>query len=273
MERHVTTADGTLLCIDETGDPEAPLVLQLEGHMAQLIATPASYCERLAAHGFRVVRVDNRDVGRSQRFPGAAYSLADMVEDVHGLLRVLDRPAVVCGRSMGGAIAQLLAITHPQDVLGLGLFFTFAKEARPGEPVPTGPAPISAAPFADEESFVAWEHATLPGIAGSDHPYGAAYLEWVARTAWSRGVDWDGFERQRQAIARTQPWADRLVDVRVPVSIVHGEQDPIVPVGAAHHLAELLPSATLDVVPGLGHQQPAALDGLFVEATLRAVPT
>lgn len=272
MERLVTTANGTLLCIDEVGDPRGPLVLQLEGHMAQLIATPASYCERLAARGLRVVRVDNRDVGRSQRFPGTDYSLIDMAEDVHGLLQVLGDPAVVCGRSMGGAIAQLLAIAHPDDVVGLGLFFTFAKEARPGEPVPISPSSISPAPFADEESFVAWERATLPGIAGTDHPFSDEYLDWIARAAWSRGVDWGGFERQRLAIAATGPWADQLVQLRVPAAIVHGEQDSVVPVAGGLRLGELLPQASMHVVPGMGHQQPAALDELFVAATLQAFP-
>lgn len=267
MERLVTTAGGTLLCIDEVGDPEAPLVLQLEGHMAQLIATPSSYCERLAARGLHVVRVDNRDVGRSQRFPGVDYTLADMAEDIHGLLQVLGGPALVCGRSMGGAIAQLLAVTYPQDVRGLGLFFTYAKEGdAAGEPPPIGQAP-----FHDEETYVAWERATLPGIAGAHHPFSDAYVEWLARTAWGRGVAWDGFERQRRAMAFTPPWAERLADVDVPVVIVHGDQDPIIPADAARRLGALLPGARLHVVPGMGHQQPIELDEFFVEATLQVV--
>lgn len=265
MEHVVTCANGTRLAIDEIGAPNAPLVLQLEGHMAQLVATPASYCARLADRGLRVVRVDNRDVGRSSRFDGSDYTLADMVDDVHGLLQVLGGPAVVCGRSMGGAIAQLLALTHPSDVRGLGLFFTFAKDA-PWPP----PAPIAPAPFTDLDSFREWERATLPGIAGPDYPFSTEDIDTLAETMWHRGVSWDGFERQRRAMGRPDPWAHRLGEIAVPVAVVHGAADPVIPVAAAHRLAALLPGAELRIIDGLGHQQPPELDDVFVTATLTA---
>ncbi len=271
MERDVVATNGTRLRIDDFGDPSGTLILQLEGHMAQLIATPESYCRRLADEGFWVVRVDNRDAGGSQRFAGVDYTLTDLAEDVHGLVQVIGRPAVVCGRSMGGAVAQLLTVEHPEDVLGLGLFFTFAKH----DPSPL-PEPVRPAPFGDEESFVAWQQADLPGIAGSAHPFDPEFVDWHARTMWSRGVDWGGFERQRRAIALTPPWAHRLGDLsrdaagELPVAIMHGAEDSIVPVDAAYRLLEHIPHAQLHIVPDLGHQQPAALDELFVAATLAA---
>ncbi|MDO5499347.1 MAG: alpha/beta hydrolase [Propionibacteriaceae bacterium] len=241
MERTVRTANGTDLRIDEVGDAGAPLIVQLEGHMAQLIATPESYCRLLAEEGFRVVRVDNRDVGGSSRFPGRSYRLTEMAEDVHGLIGELGRPAVVCGRSMGGAIAQLLAIRHPDDVLGLGLFFTFAKEAPPREP----PAPTMA-PFHDQATFVAWEQQTLPGIAGSAHPFPAAYITWLATTMWRRGVDWSGFERQRRAMELEPPWGADLARVTVPTVIVHGEEDLIVPPAAGNGWPRCCPTRSCE---------------------------
>ncbi|MDO5697130.1 MAG: alpha/beta hydrolase [Dermatophilus congolensis] len=268
MERIVDLANGTRLCIDEIGDPQAPLVLQIEGHMAQLISTPESYCERLAEHGFRVVRVDNRDIGRSSRFPGVDYRLRDMAADVHELLRVLGSPAVVCGRSMGGAIAQLLAIDHPDDVLGLGLFYTYAKSLEVHGDAP--PAPFTPAPFSDARSFFIWERSSLPAIAGSQHPYPPGYIEWLADTMWARGVDWEGFERQRRAMGFEAPWAKGLAAVDVPTVIVHGDEDPVVPVEAGRRLHTLLPGSDLRIIEGLGHQQPEALDDVFVEATLAA---
>lgn len=267
VERDVTTPNGTRLRIDEAGDPRGRLVVQLEGHMAQLIATPQSYVDRLTELGMRVVRVDNRDVGGSDRFAGRPYALDAMADDVHGLIEVLGAPAVVCGRSMGGAIAQLLALAHPGDVLGLGLFYTFAKQS-PSPPVPPPQPP----PFADERSFVDWQSATVPWIAGSAHPYPPGFLDGLARRAWARGVDWSGFERQRLAMAGTEPWADRLAALgpHLPVAVVHGAEDPIVPVQAAYRLHELVPHSSLQVVPGLGHQQPPELDELFVAATRHA---
>lgn len=263
MERIIHCPNGTRLCIDEIGDPGGPLVVQLEGHMAQLVSTPLSYAELLADHGLRVVRVDNRDVGRSSRCPGQDYTLADLAADVHGLIGELGGPAVVCGRSMGGAVAQLLAIHHPEDVCGLGLFFTFAKEAPSPDPAPIGPAP-----FHDETSFLDWERQSLPGIAGSRHPFSDADITWLADTMWRRGVDWAGFERQRRAMGLEPPWAARLAEVRVPTVVVHGAEDQVVPVAAARRLAELIPHAELSVVDGMGHQQPPALDDIFVDATL-----
>ncbi len=267
MERIVACPNGTSLAIDEIGPGDGPLLLQLEGHMAQLVATPRSYCERLAGLGYRVVRVDNRDAGRSTRFPGAGYTLADMAEDVHGLLQVLGSPAVVCGRSMGGAIAQLLALAHPEDVLGLGLFFTYAKQVPAGLLPPPRPAP-----FGDAESYRRWEHASLRPIAGPDYPFAPEYIDELAATAWARAgaVDWDGYERQRRAMWLTPPWASRLAQVSVPVAIVHGEQDSVITLPAARALQRALPQAVLRVVPGMGHQQPPELDELFVAATLHA---
>lgn len=265
MERMVTAANGTQLAIDELGDPGAPLIVQLEGHQAQWVSVPDSYCRSLVEAGFRVVRMDNRDVGRSQRFAGIDYTLADMAADVHGLLQVLGSPAVVCGRSMGGAIAQLLAVHHPEAVLGLGLFYTFAKRTRSGAlPPRTEP------PFHTEDEFTRWQHRSLPPIAGPRYPYTPESLDHLAHTMWLRGVDWAGYDRQLQAMWRQPAWAEHLAAVDVPVAIVHGDLDPLIGVEEAHDLARLLPHARLHIVPGLGHQQPVALDDLFVTATLQA---
>lgn len=267
MERVVRLANGSVLCVDERGDAHAPLILQIEGHMAQLVSTPETYVDRLVEIGYRVVRVDNRDVGRSARFDGAAYTLADMAEDLHHLLADLGGPAVVCGRSMGGAVAQLLALAHPDDVVGLGLFFTWAGSMTGGlEPEPRP------APFRDEESFLAWELDSLPRIAGSAHPFGRDEIETLARHLWQRGVSWDGYERQRRAIATTPPWASRLGEIAVPAVVVHGTEDPVIPVSAGEQLAGLIPGAELRLVDGMGHQQPPALDEFFLEATVAVCP-
>ncbi len=262
MERPIDLDNGTRLCVDEMGPAGGGLVVQLEGHMAQLISTPASYCERLAEAGLRCVRVDNRDVGRSSRFPGVEYTLTEMADDVHALVAALGPPAVVVGRSMGGAIAQLLALSHPDDVLGLGLFYTFAKETAWHQ------RPPDTAPFDDEASWVAWERATLPAIAGSAHPFTESQIDALAHATWARGVDWAGFERQRRASEITDAWAHRLGEIRVPCAILHGAEDALIAPSAARRLHEALPDATLTVVPGLGHQQPPALDDLFAGLTL-----
>lgn len=276
MERIVEVSNGSWLCIEEFGDPEAPLVLQIEGHKAQMVSIPDSYCHKVAEAGYRVVRFDNRDVGRSSRFPGEDYTLFEMVDDAHRLIEELTtgaQTAVVCGRSMGGAIAQLLAIHYPNHVAGLGLFYTFAKEDT-GERTPSGdgaaPAPVQPAPFSDEDGFVRWRHDTLPGIAGSAHPYPPEHIESLSRLMWQRGVDWEGYERQRRAMALQPPWATDLRWVHVPTVIVHGVEDPVVPLAAGQRLAKHIVGADLRVIEGMGHQQPPELDDVFVKATLDA---
>lgn len=101
MEQLLPLGEVTL-CVDSFGTPGDPLIVNIEGHGAQLISTPASYCARLAKAGTHVVRFDNRDVGRSTRM-SKNYPLMDMVRDVHALINYFGSPAVVTGRSMGGS--------------------------------------------------------------------------------------------------------------------------------------------------------------------------
>ncbi|XVX20639.1 alpha/beta fold hydrolase [Actinomycetota bacterium] len=270
MEELITLGNGTTLCVDSLGDPEAPLALQLEGHMAQLVSTPEGYCQDLADNGFRVVRVDNRDVGRSSRFPDAAYTLEGMVEDVHALIEQLGgAPALVCGRSMGGMVAQLLALTYPQDVAGLGLFFSTARvgQSAAGESGPSAAA--SDYPrFASEDEFVAFELASLADIAGPRYPFDDTYVEDLARTMWARGVDPDGWARQGHAIATTPDWSGLLGTLDAPAIVVHGDSDPVLPLESGRDLHERLPDSQLYVIEGMGHQQPEELDEWFVETTV-----
>lgn len=272
MEQIVEVGNGSRLCVESFGDPANPLALQIEGHLAQLIATPASYCEQLADRGWHVVRFDNRDVGRSQRFPRVRYTLADLVDDTHHLIATYGVPAVVCGRSMGGMVAQLLALAYPDDVAGLGLFFT---RPRPAAGLPRTPRQVERAAaaayptFTSEAQFVAWEQQTLPGIAGPAYPFTRAYIDELATTMWRRGVDSGGYARQAAAMVLTPDWSDRLHEIAVPTAIVHGEQDPIVPVHCAQELHDLIAGSSLHIVPGLGHQQPPELDAVFVEVADR----
>jgi pimeloyl-ACP methyl ester carboxylesterase len=286
----VPTPQGTTeLCIETFGNPADPLMIQIEGHMAQLISTPRSYCEQLAERGFHVVRFDNRDVGRSQRFPGVAYTLADMADDVHGLITKLGGgPAYVCGRSMGGQIAQLLALAYPDDVAGLVLFFTLARakrrapEARDDGSNESSVAASGAgaeetstiepepewAQFRDEEDFVAWQQQTLPGTAGRNYPFSKAAIDLLAREMWRRGVDTAGYARQTRAMAITPPWADRLASLTIPSLVIHGDEDCVIPISRGRELVDRLPNVELLIVPGMGHQQPPELDSYFVDAVV-----
>lgn len=280
MEELIKVSAGDL-CIARQGDPDGPLVIHLEGHRAQLISLPEPYLRALGEAGMDVVSLDHRDVGRSFRAT-SDYTLADMAKDVHELIGRLGRPAVITGRSMGGAVAQLLALTHPDDVAGLGLFYTYATgrgeetddtdlaSAPEFEPA-TAPAP-EPAPFHDLEQFIDYERGALPEFAGSRFPCEDEEITDLARRMWDRGVSWAGWERQRRAMAATEPWAHRLGEISVPTVVVHGAEDPVTDPAEGRRIAEAIPSADFHLIDGMGHQQPAELSELFAELTLAVAP-
>ncbi|MDO5700882.1 MAG: alpha/beta hydrolase [Bowdeniella nasicola] len=262
-EEFVPVSSGSL-CVTRQGDPSGPLVLQLEGHRAQLISVPSEYLERLAAAGMNVVSVDNRDVGRS--FHAARdYTLEEMAEDIHQLIGRLGGPAIVTGRSMGGAIAQLLALKHPDDVAGLGLFYTFALSAR------RAPSPPTPAPFLTCAEFIDYELEALEQLAGSRFPMRPDDIVELARAMWRRGVSWAGWERQRRAMETTEPWAHRLGEISVPTVVVHGSEDPVIPPEGGRQLAKGIEGADFHLIEGMGHQQPPELSDLFADLTLALV--
>lgn len=260
-EELVPTCAGEL-CITRHGDPAGPLVLHLEGHRAQLISLPSAYLKILSDAAMHSVCVDNRDVGKSFRAQ-SSYTLEDMAEDIHQLIAHLGRPAIITGRSMGGAIAQLLALKYPEDVAGLGLFYTFALSE------PRTATPPGAVPFANRTQFIDYQLRELPTIAGSRYPMDREEICTLANAMWDRGVSWAGWERQRQAMEATAPWADRLSEIAVPTVIIHGGEDPIIDPRFARDLANAITTADLHIIDGLGHQQPTELSELFADLTLR----
>lgn len=256
----VETMSGTRLCIQVFGDPEAPLQVQLEGHGAQLISLSRQFCVDLAARGFRVVRVDNRDVGLSQKFPDTAYDLTDMAEDVYGLIEMFGGdPAVVCGRSMGGMIAQLLALRHPGAVSALGLFYTAPRPGRRpadiGEPAPRLP----------EAEFVEDYVNQIRPLAGSIYPYDLAEVTRLGHQLWRRDADPHGPWRQSRAMASTEDWSADLGAILVPTAILHGDEDPLFPLEIGEELHRRIPGSMLRGLWGMGHGQPSQLDKAFVE--------
>ncbi|MDT3767882.1 alpha/beta hydrolase [Gleimia hominis] len=266
MEQFLEVRPNESICYERIGNPDGPLIINIEGHSAQRIAIPQQCLTGLAEAGYDVVSFDNRDVGRSLR-ASSRYTLHDMVEDTHALIKHCGKPSVLTGRSMGGMISQLLAIKYPEEVLGLGLFYTRAKHT-PATEVPVN----TQAPFEDVESYVQYREKSMPRLAGSKYPYPEGHVEKLARRMWERGVSFVGNERQGAAMAATDPWAEETKGIKVPTIIVHGDEDRVIDVEEARLLHELIPGSTLEIVEGMGHQQPAQLTDFFIEATTSVVP-
>ena len=267
-----------------TGDPALLLVMGLG---AQMILWHEEFCESLAGRGFRVIRYDNRDVGRSTWLdeagvpdvPGALaaaatggaieapYLLGDMAADGVALLDELQVGAAhVVGASMGGMIAQSIAIEHAGRVRTLTSIMSTTghpglPQARP-EAMALLMTPVPVERAAQIERAVQVSRT----IGSPAYPGDEAELRALAGHAFDRGVNPPGFARQLVAILASGSRRDALGTVRAPTLVIHGADDPLVPVEAGRDTAESVPGAELLEIPGMGHDLPRALWPTVVDA-------
>jgi len=261
-----------------TGDEGAPAVVLIMGTAAPLTMWDDEFCASLAARGFRVVRFDYRDTGRSSRTPGPmpssigemmaafaagtlkpAYRLEDLADDVIGLLDALgiDRAHLV-GLSQGGGVAQLAALRAPGRVNALTLIA--CSTASPDVPPPrpeTMSVLLSALPT-DRASFVDWNVLMYTRTGATDPQPDVPWIRRRAERTWTQGWTTAGFLHHLLAVITATNRKPLLASLAVPVAIVHGDADPIFSVVAAQELAAAIPGAKLTIVPGMGHDLPPA---------------
>lgn len=260
-----TTTDEIEIFYEVTGEPGNPVIMLIPGGGAQLIAWRPEFCELLVAQGFRVVRMDNRDVGLSARFGGpddvdGGYTLSDMADDV---LRVLDDLGATAGHlvghSMGAMIAQTAVLDHPDRVRSLGLLSSI-----PGQDpryILHGERPELLVPpqrYSREEA-VAGMVAFVQSLPAGRYPEDVEWAGWAAGEAYDRGYFPDGYTRQWAALRRAPERLERLRDVRVPTLVVHGRSDDVLHWVASVDIAEAIPDSELHVHPDMGHNIPAEL--------------
>jgi pimeloyl-ACP methyl ester carboxylesterase len=281
-EQTCTTGD-VELCYEEFGDPGDPAMLLVMGLGTQMLGWHEALCETLAARGFHVVRFDNRDIGRSTRFThlrpptlrqlvlrdrrGAGYSLEDMADDAAGLLDHLGiDQAHVVGASMGGMIAQTIAIRHPDRVLSLVSIMSNTGARLIGRPalrvLPTflRPAPRG------RDAYV--EHTAklyrLIGSPGFDQDE-AELRERLGR-AFDRGVDPAGSARQLAAIMTASDRTPALRRLAIPALVIHGTADKLIGPSGGRATAKAIPGARLLLIDGMGHDLPRGAWPRLVDA-------
>lgn len=252
-------ANGIDIEYETFGDPTSDPLLLIMGFARQLVAWPEGFCKALVGRGFFVIRYDNRDVGLSSMMRGdlaSPYTIDDMADDAAGLLEALGISAAhIVGASMGGLIAQTLAIRRPEMVRTL-----VSIMSSPGDPSLTRADPdvlrrVALPPPVDRESAI--ERAVTIAMAiGSKGMVDEAHVREVAGRSWDRNPSDDGLERQRLAMAAYADRTEALRHLSVPTLVIHGEADPLVSVDAGRATAEAIPGAQLLVIPGMGHDLP-----------------
>ncbi|MDP2306410.1 MAG: alpha/beta hydrolase [Pseudomonadota bacterium] len=268
-------ANGLELEYDSFG--EGPAIVLVMGIATQMIFWDVAFCEALAARGFRVIRFDNRDIGLSTRLSDAGipdlrwmiaraamglavtapYSLSDMAADVVGLLDALDlERAHIVGMSMGGMIAQHVAIEAPERVASLTSIMSTPGGRRHWIGQPRALSTLLGSRPQSREEGVEFLVNVLRVLNGPTLPFPEAEVRTRAAEAVARAWHPAGFPRQLAAILASGNRTERLAGVRAPTLIIHGAEDPLIPVSAGVATARAIPNATLRIVPGMGHSLP-----------------
>jgi pimeloyl-ACP methyl ester carboxylesterase len=267
-------ANGIEIAYDTYGDPGAAPLLLIMGLGGQLINWDEEFCVQLVARGYWVIRFDNRDVGLSAKFSQAGipdinhlnlalergetiqtpYTLWDMAGDALGLLDALKiDSAHVLGSSMGGRIAQLMAIYYPHRVRTLTSIMSTMGE--PGFP-PPNPEALSVllepAPT-DREGYIESSVLSSRVTGGSGFSINEARVRQRAGQAFDRSFNPDGVIRQYAALMSAASSKHDLKSLSVPTLIIHGSEDPLISAEVAVDMANTIPEATLLIIEGMGH--------------------
>jgi len=267
-------SNGIEICYETFGDPEDPTLLLIMGLGAQMIAWPQPFCEGLVDRGFHVVRFDNRDVGLSTWFDDqpvdmmelipkamvgepidAPYVLHDMAADAVGLLDTLGvDQAHVVGRSMGGMIAQTMAIDAPERVRSLISMMSTTGDPDVGMAHPEIVQDLLQPLPKDREGAIASGVATGKLIGSPEH-LDEDHLRELVTATYDRAFHPEGSNRHLVAVAASGSRTEALKAVSVPTLVVHGDLDPLVDVSGGRRTAEAIPDAELLILEGMGHDQ------------------
>ncbi|MEL1252073.1 alpha/beta fold hydrolase [Aurantiacibacter gilvus] len=275
------TANGITIHYDDHGPADADPILLIMGYGAQMTLWPMELVEALVGHGFRVIRHDNRDIGLSHKFDGVKapgivrhslmrriglrpkvpYTLADMADDSAGVLEGLgiDRAHVV-GGSMGGMIAQHVAARHPDKVRSLtSVFSTTGNPKLPPAKREAMDVLIKRPASFDEDVLVEHGIKVSRTIGSPGFPTPEDRLRERTRALVRRSVYPQGPVRQMAAIIADGERTKMLGQITAPTLVLHGEDDPLIPVAHGHATAAAIPGARIETIPGWGHDVPLEL--------------
>jgi pimeloyl-ACP methyl ester carboxylesterase len=260
------------ICYETFGDPADPAMLLIMGLGTQMLAWHEEFCEQRAGRGFFVIRHDNRDIGRSSRLRHLgtpplwkivrrdrhpAYSLADMAADSVGVLDDLGiRRAHVVGASMGGMIAQTIAIRFPHRVLSLVSIMSNTGSFWTGQPAMGMYALLLKPAPKDRDAYIEHGVELFTKIGGAGYEPDVEDLRDIAARSFDRGHDAAGPLRQLHAIVADRNREAQLRRLRVPTTVIHGADDKLVRPSGGRATAKAIPGARLVEIEGMGHGLP-----------------
>jgi pimeloyl-ACP methyl ester carboxylesterase len=262
----IAPSNGIEIFYDTFGARTDPALVLIRGLGSQMISWREPFCEMLAERGFFVVRFDNRDVGLTSKTPDVKYAIVDMAADTVGLMDHLSLDkAHIAGMSMGGMIAQQIAISYPERVLSL----TSIMSTIGGSDVvpPTAEAAaifVGPAPATRDEAIA--KALVDRRVIGSPKFFDEDEALELATLSYDRCNDPEGRLRQIAAIQNAPARGDALAQLTVPAVVIHGVQDPLVPVENGRRTAAAIPGAELVEIDGMGHDIPPGVWAPIVDA-------
>ncbi len=284
----IAHANGIEIAYDTFGDPADPTMLLVMGLGMQLIHWHPELCRLLAGRGFHVVRFDNRDVGHSTKIKdspppramsamlgldgSASYTLEDMAEDTVGLLDEIGvGRAHLVGASLGGMIAQTVAVAHPERVLSLASVMSTTGRRRVAIPRPRAIRALLQPPPSDRAGYIEHLAGVFRVIGSPAYPRDDRELREVVASGYERCFYPPGTARQLAAVSASGDRTRALRRVSAPTVVIHGRDDPLIPVGGGRATAGAIPGAELVEIPGMGHDLPRALWATVIDAIDRNV--
>jgi pimeloyl-ACP methyl ester carboxylesterase len=270
-------ANGIQIAYETFGKPSDPALLLIIGLGSQLIHWQDEFCRQIAANGFHVIRYDNRDSGLSTKFEGPGteeimekvlalfsgktvsvpYTIEDMSTDALGLLDELKiDKAHICGMSMGGYIAQTFAINHPARTISLTSIYSHCGNRRDFLPSQDILEAMMKPIPKDRAGAVAYTVDFLKLIYGTGLPFDEEFHKRITARAFDRSFRPEGTGRQYLAIMVQKDRRHDLGKLKIPALVIHGDEDPLVPLAGGKATAEAIPDAAFMVVKGMGHVIP-----------------
>ncbi len=283
----IVKVNGVELAYDTFGEPSDSPMLLIMGLGSQMIRWPEVFCQQLAGMGFWVIRYDNRDVGKSTKFEAAGvpnvmslllgvqegdtvsvpYKVVDMAQDAVGLLDVLNiDSAHIVGVSMGGMIAQSVAIHYPERVRTLTSIMSSTGNPDLPRPKPEALALLQQTPPDNRVEYIEYSVQRQRILSGSHYPIDEDYVRDLAGRTFDRSFYPQGTSRQLAAILASGSRKEALQNVQIPTLVIHGDADPLVPIEGGKDTAASIPGAKLFIIKGMGHDIPTKVAPQILEA-------